>query len=202
VLDEAAVAVPVGVLHALERLLQQHRALRQLTAQVVLPALELAAQLVAPGGEQVRPRLDGVLPAAHPVDLEGRGPAVPVHLAVGPAHRHRAPFLVARAAVAHARAQDLVAVAEHVRRHLDPLAHGALGREAPAVDHRRRVEDLDARRRRAVVRTGQDGPALAGLLDRVLGGELLAQGRVVRRAGGRAGAALVLGSGGSGHADR
>ena len=168
VLDQAAVAGAVAVLHPVERLLQQHRSLRHLAAQVVLPALELAAQLVAPGGEQVRPRLDRELPAADPVDLEGAGPAVAVHLAVDPAHRRLAPAGVARPAVADLRAQDLVAVAEHVGGHLDPFADGPLGGEAAAVDHRRRAQDLDAGRRSAVVRPREHGPALARLLDRVL----------------------------------
>ena len=48
-----------------QRALQQHDALRQLAREVLVDVgLDLAAQLVVPGGPHVRPRLDRELPAA------------------------------------------------------------------------------------------------------------------------------------------
>src|SRR4029079_19285365 len=108
-----------------------------------LPGLDLAAQLVAPGGGAVAPRLDAELPAADRVDLERAGEeVVPQQL-----ERRRTPALVAGALVEDLRAEDLVPVAEHRRLHVDPVAGGARGRVAAAVDERLHVGDADPRRR-------------------------------------------------------
>jgi hypothetical protein len=117
----------------------QERPLRELAGQVLLPRVDLPRDLVPPGREPVDPGLDGELPPTALVHLEGTRPAVvPQRL-----ERRLAPPPRARTAVADRRAEQLVAVAEDRRRHVDAVADGRLDRVAPAVDLRRHVLDQD-----------------------------------------------------------
>jgi hypothetical protein len=138
----------VGARRAPGDVLEQQHALAELARQVVLAGLELAPQLVAPGGEDVGPRLDRELPAAGRVDDERAAPAHAVDVRVERVQLRLAPLARAVALVEDDGAELVVAVAEHVRRHLDQVADGALGGIAPGVDGRGRVLDVDAGRRR------------------------------------------------------
>ena len=138
----------VGALGPLGRVLEQQHALAELAREVVLPGLELAAQLVAPGGEDVGPGLDRPLPAARAVDDERAAPADAVDVGVERVQLGLAPLALARGPVQHDRAELLVAVAEHVGRDLDEVADGPLGRVPARIDDRLRVLDMDPRRRR------------------------------------------------------
>ena len=79
------------------------------------PAASLRCELVAPGAEHVGPRLDVVLPAPDPVELELAGPADAVRDGRrSGASRPRASRRSPAAAVADDRRRMLVAVAEDV----------------------------------------------------------------------------------------
>ena len=123
------------------------RALGQLAGEVGLAGLELARDLVAPGGERVDPRLDRPLPApGRPVDREAARPADAVVVGVDRRQRRLVPARRRSGRLpAHDGAQDLVAVAEDVGRDVDDVADRALDRPAAAVDDRGRVLDPDAR---------------------------------------------------------
>ncbi len=112
-----------------------------------MPRLEFPSQLVAPGGEHVGPRLDGVLEPSHRVDVEAPRPAHAAEVRVDPLHLGLAPAAAAGAAKADHRAEQLVTVTEHVG--LDPhtIADAPLRRVAAIIDRRARVLDHDARRR-------------------------------------------------------
>src|SRR5439155_11700696 len=90
---------------------EQRGALRELAGEILLPRLDLAAELVLPRREPVGPGRDGVEPAAGTVDGERSGPAVvPERL-----QRLLAPTAVARAAHAHGTREHVVAVLEDGR---------------------------------------------------------------------------------------
>ena len=124
------------VLGGCGRRLEQHGALGQLAAEVVLAGVDLAVHLVAPGGEDVAPRLDRVLPAAGRLDRELALPADAVDVGVDRVHRRLEPAPAAWRLVADDGAHDLVAVAEDVGGDLDRVADAALGRVTSAVDGR------------------------------------------------------------------
>jgi hypothetical protein len=123
---------------------QQHDALAQLPRELVLAALELAAQLVAPRGEDVGPRLDRPLPAADRIHDERAGPADAVDVRVERVQLALRPGVRAGEPVHDDGPQLLVPVAEHVAGHLDQVADRALHRIASAVDHRIGILDVDA----------------------------------------------------------
>ena len=129
------------VLGGLRRRLEQHGALGQLAAEVVLAGVDLAVHLVAPGGEDVAPGLDRVLPAAGRLDRELALPADAVDVGVDRVHRRLEPAPAARRLVADDGAHDLVAVAEDVGGDLDRVADAALGCVTSAVDGRAGMVD-------------------------------------------------------------
>jgi hypothetical protein len=136
------------------RLAQQDEALAQLAREVLLAALQLALELVAPGGELVRPALHGPCPAAHAVDDER---ALPAHALVMRVHGVQLgfdPLAAAGRLGADHGAQQVVAVAEDVAGHVHAIAHGALGRVKARVDGRLRVLDVDPGRRLSWLRGG------------------------------------------------
>ena len=137
---------PVGALGARGGRLEQDRALADLARELRLARLELAPQLVAPGAEDVRPGADRELPAPDLVDAEGARPADAVVVRVDRAELGFAPFAAGRPG-GDDGADLLVAVAEHVGRHLHDIAHRPLGGVAPGVDAGLRVLDMDPRRR-------------------------------------------------------
>ena len=115
--DRALERLAVGlVLGDGGRRLEQHDALGQLAAEVVLAGVDLALHLVTPGGEHVAPGLDRVLPAARRRDRELALPAHAVDVRVDRVHRRLEPAPAARRLVADDGAHDLVAVAEDVGR--------------------------------------------------------------------------------------
>ena len=160
VLDEAAVAVgrrSCG--RAPPRAAPLPRTARRAGRAGPLPSLRRSSSRQV--AKQVGPGLDGELPAPDAVDLERAGPAVAVHLAVDPAHRRLAATPRRPARGSGARPRISWPSRKTSADDLDPLADRPLDREAAAVDHRGRVQDLDARRRRAVVRPREDRPVLA-----------------------------------------
>ena len=133
---------------ALGRLAQEHHALGRLAGQVGLAGLDLAAHLVAPRGEGIGPRPDGVLPApGRPVDLEAARPPDALVVGVDRGQRRGGPPAGSGRLPAHLGPQHLVAVPEDVDRDVDDVADGPLDRPAPTVDDRGRVLDADAGRR-------------------------------------------------------
>jgi hypothetical protein len=141
VFDQSAIVV---VLRASDRILEQHDAFRDLAGEVVLTRGDLPRQLVAPGSEHVRPRLDRVQPAADLIDLELTAPAHPVDMPVNRPQLRFSPLLAAWREVAHDRSQQIVAVAKDVDRDGHDVADAALGGIAAAVDRRRGILDQDA----------------------------------------------------------
>jgi hypothetical protein len=144
VLDQLA----VGALRARGDVVEEDDALAQLARELVLAGLELARQLVAPGGEQVGPGVDRELPAAQPVDHERAAPAHAVVVRVERVQLGLGPRACAGAAVHRDGAQLLVAVAEDVARDLDEVADRALRRVAARIHDGLRVLDVDPWRRR------------------------------------------------------
>ncbi len=143
VLEQLAVA---GLLRAAGGVPEQDGALGQLAGEVVvLRGEHLALELVAPGGEDVGPGLDRVLPAAGAIDREPAAPAHAADLRVELGELGLRPFLLTGGAVLDGRAQDVVAVAEDVGRDRDHVPDAALGGEPPAVDGRLGVLDDDPR---------------------------------------------------------
>jgi hypothetical protein len=114
----------------------------------MLAGLELAPQLVAPGGEHVGPRLDRELPAARPVDDERAAPANAVDVRVERVQLGLVPLAPAVGAVGGDGAELLVAVTEDVGRHLDQIADRPLRGIPARVDDRLGILDVDARRGR------------------------------------------------------
>ena len=131
-----------GLVHGQRGAPEQDRALGQLPAQVVLAALQPAAQLALVGRDPVDPGLDAEAPPSRPVDLEGAGPLVVAERR----ERRLQPAGGARRLVAHGGAEDVVAVPEDPRRHVDAFADRPFHRVAAAVDLRPHLLDLDARR--------------------------------------------------------
>ena len=129
-------------------LAEQHRALRQLAREVLLPRGDLAPELVLERGDAVDPRLDPELPDAGTVDRERAAPLVVAQRL----QRSLAPARRAGRLRPHRSAEHVVAVAEDPRRHLDPVADRPLDRIPPAVDLRLDPLDLDPRRRLARLR--------------------------------------------------
>ena len=142
------------VLRLLRRRLDEHRALGQLAAEVVLAGVDLAVHLVAPGGEHVAPRLDRELPAAGRLDRELALPAHAVDVRVDRLHRRLEPAPAAGRLVADDGAHDLVAVAEDVGGDVDRVADAALGRVTSAVDGRAGMVDQRPRGRFGSLRGG------------------------------------------------
>src|SRR5205823_3443610 len=103
-------------------------ALGELAREVLLAALDLAPELVAEARGTIDPRVDRVLPAAARAHLERAGEAVVAERL----ERLRRPAPLAR-----------LAVAEHVRGHVHPLAERPLDGEAAAVERGRDVLDSD-----------------------------------------------------------
>ena len=159
-LDRGAVLAGLG---ALGGVLEQHDALGELAREVVLAGGVLALQLVAPGAEQVAPRLDVPLPAARRLHGELAFPEDAVDVGVDRVHRHLEPAAGARRLVADDGAQHLVAVAEDVGRHPDRVADAALGRVASAVHRRCRVVDPDPRRRFGSLGGGHSQPGVSDI---------------------------------------
>src|SRR5262249_6391168 len=122
---------------------EQHAPLGKLARQILLAGLDLTLELVAEGREAVGPRLDRVLPRAALRHLERAREQVVVDELEG----HRAPAARARPAVEDVGGEQVVAVAEHLRRDLDLLPDGVLGRMAPAVDLRPDALDANTRLR-------------------------------------------------------
>ena len=118
-------------------------ALGELAGQVVLLRRHLAGELVAPGSEDVRPRLHRVLPAARAVELEAACPADAAEVGVDGDHLDLAPAARLRRLVADDRAEDLVAVAEDVGLDPDRVADDPLGGVPAVVDRGRRILDDD-----------------------------------------------------------
>ena len=120
---------------------------------------ELALELVAPGREAVDERLDLPLPASD-ARQTSKAPAKRSTPSAGSTRASGCglPAPLAGAAVAHARAQHVVAVEEDRRGDLDGVALARLRAIAAAVDHRLGVLDLDPRRALARER---DAPVLA-----------------------------------------
>jgi len=143
--------------------LQQDDALAELAGEVVLAAVDLAPELVPPGGEVVDPRLDRPRPAAAAVDGERADPGVALDVRVDVLERRLVPAAPARGLPADDRAQDVVAVGDDGGAHADRLPDGALRREAAAVDDGLRLEDQDARRGRGCgLRAPGGGAVLRG----------------------------------------
>jgi hypothetical protein len=121
---------------------QQDDPLRQLAGEVRLLGRDLARELVAPRAELVCPRLDRVFPASRAVDGEVARPAHAAEMGVHPLQRPFAGGAIG-SAVADDRANQFVAVAEHVGRDRDHVADAALDRIAALVDGGPRVLDDD-----------------------------------------------------------
>src|ERR1700729_3400289 len=102
----------------------------------MLVCVDLALKLVAPGAEDVGPRLDRVLPGAGPIHAELARPAHAAEMRVDPAQAHLAPLLLAGAAVADDGPDELVAVAEDVGLHVDDVPDAPFGGVAAPVDGR------------------------------------------------------------------
>ena len=140
--ERALDALAVGALRARAGgLLEQHHALRQLAGEVLLAGVDLAPQLLAPGGERVGPGLDRPRVAAEPVDGRTspaqRSPAI---VRVDARASGSRPTCCEPGAQERTTARsDVVAVGEDVGADRDGVADGALGRVAAAVDHRRRA---------------------------------------------------------------
>ena len=143
VLDEPAAG---GVLGDRGGGLEQHAALGELAAEVVLVGVDLALQLVTPGPEHVGPGLDRVLPGAGPIHGELARPAHAAEVRVDPAQAHLAPLLLARAAIADDGADELVAVTEDIGLDVDDVPDAPFGGVAAGVDGRRRELDDDPAR--------------------------------------------------------
>src|SRR6185437_6038817 len=129
---------------------EERGALRQLAGEILLPGLDLAAQLVAPRRDPVRPGGDGERPAAGPVDRER--PAEPVD-AEG-VEGQLPPALVAGRLDADRGAEGVVAVLEDRRGDVDAVPDRVLHRVATAVDLRLDGLQEDARWRLLAGRRG------------------------------------------------
>ena len=150
--EDARLALARGLrgVRRVERLLERQRldagdrrSFQQLAGEILLPALELAVDLPAPGRPAVDPGGDRELPAAERVDREDAVPAIV------PDRRHRrlAPSARAGLPVANRGPQNVVPVAEDVCPDVDAVADRALDRVAAAVEHRPDTLDLDSRPR-------------------------------------------------------
>ena len=119
----------IGAVGALARAPDQLGALGDLAAQVGLARRRPAAHLLHPRSEDVGPGLDRV-PVAR-IDEEGErsGPRVIVR----GLERRLAPVGVRLGAVADHRGEPLMPLLQDVGGDLEPVAHLALDREAPAV---------------------------------------------------------------------
>src|SRR5262249_44500785 len=106
--------------------------LRELAGEVGLPRLDLALELVPPGGEPVDPGDDRVLPAAELIDGDLAGPAVVAEVL----HRRLAPLAFACGAQAHRGTKDVVAVGEDRGAHVEALTERPLGRPPAAIEAR------------------------------------------------------------------
>ena len=159
-LDERA---PGGILGALGRRRQQDAALRELATEIVLVGVDLALELVAPGAEHVGPCLDRELPRAGPVHGELARPPYAAEVRVDPAQADLLPLLITGAAIADDRADQLVAVPEHVGLDVDDVPDAPFGGVAAAVNGRLgELDDDPARRLLRGVRRRKSAPAHPG----------------------------------------
>src|SRR5215208_2261398 len=145
---ELHLVVPVVALRRKE-LLERHvageqgTALRELTLEFGLAALDLPRHLVLPRRDPVDPRGDRVRPAAGLVEGERAAPLIVAERL----ERRLAPATRARASLPNRPTQHVVPRAEDRRVHDELVADDSLDREAPAVHLRLDVLDLDAGRR-------------------------------------------------------
>src|SRR5262249_2231688 len=150
--------------------------LGKLGRQILLAGLDLSLELVAEGREAVGPRLDRVLPRAALRHLERAREQV----VVDELERRRAPAALARPAVEDVGGEQVVAVAEHLRRDLDLLPDGVLGRMAPAVDLRPDALDANTRLRLGQLRAHNHADDVAPLERRAAPPDLSARGTAGR----------------------
>ena len=120
---------------------EQRRPLGQLACQVALPGLRLALELPAPGGEPVDPGDDRVLPASSTVRSTTRQRSLPRASSGVSTH-----FLSPRRRLRTTPRRTSWPSAKIITTTADLVAHRPLRREPAAVDLRRDLLDLEARR--------------------------------------------------------
>ena len=142
-LDQLARSAPAGARAAAGD--QQRRALEQLGGEVLPPGGDLALRAHRARWPRRRSRPRPPSPSA-PARSTVKEPAQrsPPRSASTRCHRRLAPLALARAAVAHDGAQQVVAVAKDRRADLDAVADAGLDGVAPAVEQRLRILDVDA----------------------------------------------------------